>query len=123
MADRILAGEMVDLSDLPPAKMKQKQAPTSTEGNILRVQSSELLQQLKPTGDLPTWLVFWLLHGSVTSRYPARVPDLIGYMLTIVSVSQKYKWPSWVVCDQNFRMEAADKGSLGSQSYITSTRS
>ncbi len=42
-----------------------------------------------------------------TSRYPARVPNLIGYMLNIVRVSQKYKYPAWVVYDQNFRMEAA----------------
>ncbi len=111
MANRILAGEFVDFADLPPAKLKQKQVSAPTEGNILLVQSSELLQQRKPIGDLPTWLqCFGCYMAVVTSRYPARVPDLIGYMLNIGRASQKYKWPAWVVYDQNFRMEAADKG-------------
>ena len=36
--------------------------------------------------------------------------DLLGYMCHIVRASHRYKWPSWVVYDQNFRIEAADHG-------------
>ncbi len=113
MAKRILSGEYVNFSELPPAKMKQKQVASPTEGNILLVQSCELLQNRKAIGDLPTWLqCFGCYMAVITARSPARMPDLLGYMLTIVKASQKYKWPSWVVYDQNFRLEPAEKGML-----------
>ena len=35
---------------------------------------------------------------------------MLGYMCYIVRVSHRFKWPSWVVYDQNFRSEAADNG-------------
>ena len=31
----------------------------------------------------------------------------MAYMAIIAKSSQKYKWPSWVIYDQNFRMEIA----------------
>ena len=39
-----------------------------------------------------------------------RAGDLFAYMSTIAKASLKYKWPLWIVYDQNFRQEAADKG-------------
>ncbi len=97
MADRILADEFVDFADLPPAKLKQKQVSAPTEGNILLVQSSDLLQHWKPIGDLTTWLQCVDYYMAVvTSHYPARVPNLIGYMLNDVRASQKYKWQAWL---------------------------
>ena len=34
--------------------------------------------------------------------------DLMAYASIIAKASQKYRWPSWIVYDQNFRQEAAD---------------
>ncbi len=111
MAERILSGEYIDFAELPPAKTKQKQVAAPTEGNILLVQTCELLQNRKPIADLATWLqCFGCYMAVVTARHPARVPDLLGYMLTIVKASRQFRWPSWVVYDQNFRLEAAEKG-------------
>ena len=43
----------------------------------------------------------------IASKNPARLPDLMAYMIIIAKASQKFAWPSWVVYDQNFRQEAA----------------
>ncbi len=41
---------------------------------------------------------------------PERVVDLMAYMASIAKASQKYRWPSWVIYDQNFRQEAVGGG-------------
>ncbi len=43
----------------------------------------------------------------VARHTPERVPELMSYLAIITKASQKYKWPSWVIYDQNFRMDAA----------------
>ena len=55
LADRILAGEFVDLADLPPAKGKVR--PLSTpEGSVLLVHAQKFMQQKKLIPDLATWV-------------------------------------------------------------------
>lgn len=42
-----------------------------------------------------------------TKHQPDRSSELLAYMNLIMRASTKYKWPSWVIYDQNFRLEAA----------------
>ncbi len=50
------------------------------------------------------------LRGSyIASRQPSRVPDLMAYQALIAKASQSYCWPSWLVYDQSFRQEVAEK--------------
>ena len=46
----------------------------------------------------------------VCSQSPKRLNDMLGYMYHIVRASHRFKWPSWVVYDQNLCLEAADNG-------------
>jgi len=46
--------------------------------------------------------------AAIKSKYPAQWSGLMANMSTIVKVSQKFVWPSWVVYDQNFRQEVAN---------------
>ena len=46
----------------------------------------------------------------VTVKEPGWAADVLAYMSTIAKASLMYKWPSWMVYDQNFRQEVADKG-------------
>ena len=43
--------------------------------------------------------------ASVTAYQP-RLADLMAYQSLIAKVRAKFKWPSWVVYDQNFRQDA-----------------
>ena len=110
-AEKIWAGEYVDFSDLPPARGKAKSLPSSMEGHIIVVQAADLAQSRKLIPDMGTWIQRFALYAAVvTIKEPGRAADLLAYMSTIAKASLKYKWPSWIVYDQNFRQEAADKG-------------
>ncbi len=45
------------------------------------------------------------------TRYPERLPGLMAYMSNIAQASSRYRWPSWVIYDINFRQAAAGSGS------------
>ncbi len=42
---------------------------------------------------------------------PERIAELMAYQAIIAKASTKYRWPSWVVYDQNFRQEVT--GNVG----------
>ena len=111
--DRILSGEYIDFAELPPAKGKT--CPLSLpapEGNIILVNAFDLLQQKKLVPDLGTWAqCFTIYAGVILTHSPGRLMDLLGYFYQISRASQGYRWPSWVIFDQNFRQAAADQGS------------
>lgn len=105
---KILANEYIDFSELPPAKGKSRTMPQSLEGQVIVVQAADLLQARRIIPDLATWLQCFALYvATLASKYPKKVPELMAYQTMIARASQKYRWPSWVVYDQNFRQEAA----------------
>ena len=105
---RVLANEYIDFAELPPAKGKGRPMPPSLEGQIIVVQAAELMQARKIIPDLATWTqCFAIYAATLGSKQPARIPELMAYQTIIAKVSQCYRWPSWVVYDQNFRQEAA----------------
>ena len=109
LADHILAGEFVDLADLPPAKGKVR--PLSTpEGSVLLVHAHDFMQQKWLILDLATWVQSFSLYTAVVcSKSPERLTDILRYMCQITRASQCFKWPSWVIYDQNFHQEPADR--------------
>ena len=105
---RVLANEYIDFSELPPAKGKGRPMPHSLEGQVVVVQAAELLQTRKIIPDLATWAqCFSIYTTTLCAKYPTRLPELMAYQTIIAKASQRYRWPSWVVYDQNFRQEAA----------------
>ena len=107
LAEMILKGEYVDFTEFPPAKGKVKSLP-NLEGNILVIQAADLAQYKKLIPDLATWIqCFTIFMAIITKHQPDRSSELLAYMNLIVRASTKYKWPSWVIYDQNFRLEAA----------------
>lgn len=78
------------------------------DGQIVVVQAADLMQLRLLIPNLATWMqCFGLFTTAVVRRKPERVPDLMAYMSVIAKASQKYKWPSWIIYDQNFRLEIA----------------
>ena len=59
--------------------------------------------------DFATWIQCFALYAAIIIAHsPERAPGLMAYMLNIAKASIKFQWPSWVVYDQNFRIEAAN---------------
>ncbi len=106
--ERMRAGEYIDFAELPPAKGKGRLVSNALEGQVIVVQAADLLQSRKIIPDFATWVqCFGLYATAIATHQPERLPDLMAYQGTIARCSLKYKWPSWVVYDQNFRQEAA----------------
>ena len=108
LVTKILANDYIDFAELPPAKGRGRPVPQSLDGQIIVVQAADLLQARKLIPDLATWLqCFSIYVATIATKFPGRIPELMAYQTTIAKASMKYKWPSWVVYDQNFRQEAA----------------
>ena len=110
LAQKVLNGEYINFMELPPAKGRARPTSLDWEGQVLLVQSADLYAAKKLIPDLATWVQCFSIYAAVLgSQYPDRIPDLLGYAAFIAKCSQKFKWPSWVVYDQNFRQQAADE--------------
>lgn len=110
LVDRIEANEYVDFNDLPPAKGKGRLLSQPLEGQLVVIQAADLVQSRRLIPDLATWVqCFGIYTAVVTQKKPDKLPELLAYQATVAKASQKYRWPSWLIYDQNFRMEAAGK--------------
>ena len=49
--------------------------------------------------------------GVIYTNSPCHFADLLGYLYQITRTSQQYKWPSWVIFDQNFCLQLVEQGS------------
>lgn len=54
--------------------------------------------------DLATWCQCLALYVTVVAGHqPSRLANLMGYHSLITRAGNKFKWPSWVIYNQNFR--------------------
>ena len=108
LVQRIKANEFVDFAEFPPAKGKSRPLPQAFEGQAIVVQAADLVNTRKSIQDLAVWSQCFALYVAVLAAdQPGRLGDLMAYQSLIAKVSRKYRWPSWVVYDHNFRQEAA----------------
>ena len=108
MVAKIEAGEYVDFNELPPAKCKNRPLTHPSEGQVVVVQAADLVNARRLIAELATWIqCFSIYMVVVTRKRPERLAEMVAYQMIITKASQKYRWPSWLIYDQNFRMEAA----------------
>ena len=108
MVEKIGANEYIDFTELPPAKGKGRSLTQPAEGQIILLQAADLVQSRKTIADYATWSQCYALYvAALAAQQPGRLADLMGYQSLIARASKKYKWPAWVIYDQNFRQEAA----------------
>ena len=111
--DRICSNEYIDFAELPPARGKSRQLPQVLDGQVIVLQAADLLQSRRVIPDLATWSQCYALYvAALVPHQPERLPELMAYQSLIAKASTKYKWPSWVVYDQNFRQDAAGNPQL-----------
>ena len=109
LVDSMLAGEYIDLAELPPARGRGKSLAGSLEGKVVLLHAAEYFQAKRLIPDLATWVQCFSIYMAVLiSQHNERTPSLLMYMASIAKLSQKFKWPSWIVYDHSYRQEAAD---------------
>ena len=107
MVKRIRTAQYIEFTELPPAKGKSRSLAQPTEGQIIVLLTADLVQTRKTIADYATWSQCYAHYVAVLAAHqPGRLADLMGYQSIIACMSKKYKWPSWVIHDQNFRQEA-----------------
>ena len=50
---------------------------------------------------------FSIYAAVVIEDQPERAADLMAYSYLIATSFRRYRWPSWLIYDQNFRQEVA----------------
>ncbi len=91
----------------------QKAISIQGDGQIVVVQAADLLQTTKIIPDLATRAQCFAIYVAVRGAHqPNKLADLMGYQSLVARASKKFKWPSWVIYDQNFRQEAAGNDEL-----------
>ena len=109
LVDSILAGQYVDFTELPPAKGRTKALTSMLNGQIVLLQASDYLQAKRLIPDLGIWVqCFSLYMAVILTKQPERATSLLLYQSSIAKLSQKFKWPAWVIYDNSYRQEAAD---------------
>jgi len=106
--DKIVAGEYVDFSELPPVRGLSRSLPPYLEGQVIVVQAEDLMASRKLIPNFETWAQCFALYAAVViSHDPSRAGDLMAYSHSIAAMAKKYPWPSWIAYDQAFREESA----------------
>ena len=73
------------------------------------MREADLASSRKLIPDLATWWQCFAIYTAVLiEEHLERTKGLLAYGTTIVKARLKYRWPAWIVYDQNFRQEAAD---------------
>ena len=111
LIQQIKVGEYIDFSDLPPAKGRQL-TPTNYNSQLVLVQLEEVERQRKLIRDFLTWPQCFAIYTTVLGAdQPHQLPEFMAYQIKTAKCAKKYKWPSWIIYDINFRKVAA--GRLG----------
>ena len=110
LVDKILAGDYVDFNDLPPARGICKPGRQFTIEDEMALSQSQQGPRRRPIANFCTWAQCFMLYTTVlVSHYPSKAADLAAYMFRTACHAKRFKWPSWVVYDQNFRQEMAGR--------------
>ena len=110
--EKIQTGQYVDFADFSPAKGRIR-TPLCSDGQLLLVQVDDVAGAKKLIPDFPTWAQCFAIFTAVLGTYnPALLPDLMAYLSDTATHAKRFKWPSWVIYDQNFWQDLASKPGL-----------
>ena len=111
LLERIWAEEYIDFSELPPARIVPRFRRLNEGHSSLLLQLQELERPRHVIPDFTTWAqCFAVYTAALTRKHPERLPSLMTYLLETAKNAKKFRWPSWVIYDQNYRQEMATRG-------------
>ena len=72
------------------------------------VQLQDLEDSRRIIPDFPIWSqCFTIFATALTIQQPERLPQLMAYQYQMAAYAKKFRWPTWVMYDQNYRQEKA----------------
>ncbi len=112
LLDVILTWQYTDLSELLPDQLRSTSSnlPASDSQLILIPQRNWETQKKKKRqiDDITTWVQLFSTYMLVlSSKYPHLLPELIAYQLFIIKAAKKFRYPSWLYYDTEFRKWAS----------------
>ena len=112
LTETILAGEYIDLSDLLPEQLRinTPSHSSSTKEVVIIPESSWDTRRWKKRQitDIATWVeVFSTYILVLSTQFPEYLPELVAYQLSIVKLSKRFRYPSWLFYDVEYRKWAA----------------
>ena len=112
LTETILAGEYIDLSDLLPEQLRinTPSHSSSTKEVVIIPESSWDTRRRKKRQitDIATWVeVFSTYILVLSTQFPEYWPELVAYQLSIVKLSKRFRYPSWLFYDAEYRKWAA----------------
>ena len=111
LLERIWAEEYIDLSELLPGRVLPRIRRPQEGHSSLLLQLQELERPRNVIPDFTTWAqCFAVYTAALTLKHPERLPSLMAYLSETAKNAKKFKWPSWVIYDQNYRQEMATRG-------------
>ena len=106
--EKIRNNEYIEFTDLPPARGKHRSLLNHLEGQVLLVQLQDLEDTRRIIPDFPTWnQCFTIFAAALVTHQPERLPQLMAYQYQMASYAKKFRWPTWVMYDQQYRLEKA----------------
>ena len=101
----------VDFTEFPPAKGRVR--TPLYNGQLLLVQMEDVASSKNLIPDFPTWAQCFAFFTAVLGAHnPTLLPDLMTYLTDTATHAKRFRWPSWVIYDQNFRLDLARKPGL-----------
>jgi len=111
LIDKIHSGQYVHFTEFPPAKGRVR--TPLYDGQLLLVQMEDVARSKKLIPDFPTWpKCFANFMAVLVAHNPTLLPDLMTYLTDTATHAKRFRWHSWVIYDQNFRLDLARKPGL-----------
>ena len=79
LAESILAGECIDLAELPPAKGRGKNLSGPLEGEVVLLHAADYFQAKQLILDLATWLQCFALYMAIITKHLERMTSLLRW--------------------------------------------
>ena len=77
------------------------------------------MESCKLIPDFATWVqCFSFYIAVITAKEPKRTKNMLAYLSLIAKCRLKYRWPSWLVYDQNFRQVVTMTGTRLTQAFM-----
>ena len=114
LIQKIISWEYVDLGELLPEHLRLASSSSAISSSVVILPESSYhthRRKKRQITDIATWVqVFSTYMLVLATKHPEALPELISYQLLIVQHSQKFRYPSWLRYDIDFRMWAAQTG-------------
>ena len=111
LVQKIISWEYVDLGELLPEHLHLASSGTSTSSSVVILLESSYnthRRKQRQITDIATWVQIFSSYMLVlATKHPEALPELISYQLLIVQHGQKFRYPSWLRYDIDFRTWAA----------------